>query len=178
MGAGPLANGAAVSYIWVRYRLPLAMAAALVTVADATAALRAAGHTVTRTTKRDAARRYGCQTCLYVVDGRGVNVGRLRQLAAELAAVAPEAPEAAIDVRAIARAAGRAYEAACLARYADASDPEAQYVSAMEGQRAARAARIAATLAHANGADADGVRVAAADAVAQLAAFDAAFASR
>lgn len=151
------------------------MAAALITVADATAALRAAGYTVTRTTKRDAALRYGCQTCLYVVDGRGVNVGRLRQLAVELAAVAPEAPT---DVRAIARAAGRAYEAACLARYADASDPEAQYVSAMEGQRAARAARIAATLAHANGADTDGVRAAAADAVAQLAAFDAALASR
>ena len=74
---------------------------------------------------------------------------------------------------AIAREAGRAYETACLARYADPSDPEALYVSAMEGRRAVRAARIAATLAHANGADVAGVRAAAADAVAQLAALDA-----
>ena len=50
--------------------------------ADAIAALRAAGRCVTRTTRADAARRYGCQTALYVVDGRGVNLGRLRELAA------------------------------------------------------------------------------------------------
>lgn len=49
--------------------------------ADAIAALRAAGYCVTRTTRADAARRYGCQTALYVVDGRGVNLGRLRELA-------------------------------------------------------------------------------------------------
>lgn len=49
--------------------------------ADAIATLRAAGHCVTRTTRADAARRYGCQTALYVVDGRGVNLGRLRELA-------------------------------------------------------------------------------------------------
>lgn len=49
--------------------------------ADAIAALRAAGHCVTKTTRADAARRYGCQTCLYVIDGRGVNLGRLRELA-------------------------------------------------------------------------------------------------
>ena len=86
--------------------------------------------------------------------------------AAAMAAVA------AIAADAIAREAGRAYETACLARYADPSDPEALYVSAMEGRRAVRAARIAATLAHANGADVAGVRAAAADAVAQLAALD------
>lgn len=66
--------------------------------ADAIATLRAAGHCVTRTTRADAARRYGCQTALYVVDGRGVNLGRLRELAtlaqAEPAPVAePAAPE-------------------------------------------------------------------------------------
>lgn len=49
--------------------------------ADAIAALRAAGRCVTKTTRADAARRYGCQTALYVVDGRGVNLGRLRELA-------------------------------------------------------------------------------------------------
>jgi hypothetical protein len=91
------------------------MAKTFMRVADAIATLRAAGHTVTRTSKRDAARRYGCQTCLYVIDGRGVNVGRLRELA---------------------------------------------------------------QLAAANGADADGMHAAAVDAVAKLAAFDAAFASR
>ena len=69
----------ACTYIWVRYRLPLAMAETLTRVADAIATLRAAGHTVTRTTKCDAARRYGCQTLLYVIDGRAVNVGRVRQ---------------------------------------------------------------------------------------------------
>jgi len=54
----------------------------LITAAAAVAALRAAGHTVTRTTGPDAARRYGCQTLRYVVDGRAVNLGRLRQMAA------------------------------------------------------------------------------------------------
>jgi hypothetical protein len=49
--------------------------------ADAIAALRAAGHCVTRTTRADAARRYGCETLLYVIDGQAVNVGRLRELA-------------------------------------------------------------------------------------------------
>lgn len=57
--------------------------------ADAIAALRAAGHCVTKTTRADAARRYGCQTALYVINGRGVNLGRLRQLASETQAVAP-----------------------------------------------------------------------------------------
>lgn len=69
---------------------------AFIPVADAIAALRAAGHCVTRTTRADAARRYGCQTALYVVDGRGVNLGRLRELAtlaqAEPAPVAEPAP--------------------------------------------------------------------------------------
>jgi hypothetical protein len=61
----------------------------LITAADAVAVLRAAGHTVTRTTGPDAARRYGCQTLRYVVDGRAVNLGRLRQMAtAEPAPVA------------------------------------------------------------------------------------------
>jgi len=54
---------------------------AFIPVADAIAALRAAGHCVTRTTRADAARRYGCQPALYVLDGRGVTIGRLRQLA-------------------------------------------------------------------------------------------------
>jgi hypothetical protein len=54
---------------------------ALMPVADAIAALRAAGHCVTRTTRADAARRYGCETFLYVIDGQAVNVGRLRELA-------------------------------------------------------------------------------------------------
>ena len=54
----------------------------LITAAAAVAALRAAGHTVTRATGPDAARRYGCQTLRYVVDGRAVNLGRLRQMAA------------------------------------------------------------------------------------------------
>lgn len=69
---------------------------AFIPVADAIAALRAAGHCVTRTTRADAARRYGCQTALYVIDGRGVNIGRLRQLAtlaAEPVAAEPVAPE-------------------------------------------------------------------------------------
>lgn len=59
--------------------------------ADAIAALRAAGRCVTKTTRADAARRYGCQTCLYVINGRGVNLGRLRELAA-LAVIDRAAP--------------------------------------------------------------------------------------
>ena len=103
-----LAMRRAHTYIWVRYRLPLAMAQTLTRVADAIATLRAAGHTVTRTSKRDAALRYGCQTCLYVVDGRGVNVGRLRQLALEAktadaadAIAARTAPHASPHIRSI-----------------------------------------------------------------------------
>jgi hypothetical protein len=65
------------------------MACPPVTVAAAVDALRAAGHVVTRTTGADAARRYGCQTLRYVVDGRAVNVGRLRQLALAAADAAP-----------------------------------------------------------------------------------------
>ena len=66
----------------------------LITAAAAVAALRAAGHTVTRTTGPDAARRYGCQTLRYVVDGRAVNLGRLRQMAtAEPAPVAAPVAE-------------------------------------------------------------------------------------
>jgi hypothetical protein len=48
----------------------------------------------------------------------------------------------------------------------------------MEFGRAFRRAHPAAQLAAANGADADGMHAAAVDAVARLAAFDAAFASR
>lgn len=191
MGAGPLANGATVSYIWVRYRLPLAMAKTLTRVADAIATLRAVGHTVTRTTKRDAARRYGCQTCMYVIDGRGVNVGRLRQLALEIKtadaadAIAARTAPHPLTVRAIARKAADAHGAACLAAYrvdprlsaADAHNA-AQYAAAMEAGRAFRRAHAAVQLAAANGADADGMHAAAVDAVAELAAFDAAFASR
>ena len=167
------------------------MARTLTRVADAIATLRAAGHTVTRTSKRDAARRYGCQTCLYVIDGRGVNVGRLRELAlkaktADAAAViaARTAPHP-LTVRAIARKVADAHAAACLAAYrvdprlspADAHNA-AQYCAMMEGGRAFRRAHPAAQLAAANGADADGMHAAAVDAVACLAAFDAAFASR
>jgi hypothetical protein len=65
----------------------------LITAAAAVAALRAAGHTVTRTTGPDAARRYGCQTLRYIIDGRAVNLGRLRQMAtAEPAPAEPVAP--------------------------------------------------------------------------------------
>ena len=191
MGAGPLANGAALTYIWVRYRLPLAMAETLTRVADAIATLRAAGHTVTRTSKRDAALRYGCQTCLYVVDGRGVNVGRLRQLALEAKtadaadAIAARTAPHPLTLRAIARKVADAHGAACLAAYtvdprlsaADAHNA-AQYCAAMEAGRAFRRAHAAVKLAAANGAAADGMHAAAVDAVAQLAAFDAAHASR
>ena len=147
----------------------------LIPAADAIAILRAAGVNAQKSPARGR-----CRTLCYLVAGQYVNLGRLRELAREaMPADAPEAIEAEpVNVDTIARSAGRAYEIACLARYADPSDPEAQYVSAMEGRRAVRAARIAATLAHANGADAAGVRVAAAAAVAELAAFDAAFASR
>jgi len=67
----------------------------LITAAAAVAALRAAGHTVTRATGPDAARRYGCQTLRYVIDGRAVNLGRLRQLAA----AAEPAPADPVAVR-------------------------------------------------------------------------------
>ena len=167
------------------------MAKTLTRVADAIATLRAAGHTVTRTSKRDAARRYGCQTCQYVIDGRGVNVGRLRQLALEAKtadaadAIAARTAPHPLTVRAIARKAAETHRAACLAAYrvdprlspADAHNA-AQYCAMMEGGRAFRRAHPAAKLAAANGADADGMHAAAADAVAKLAAFDAAFASR
>lgn len=148
----------------------------LIPATDAIAILRAAGVNA----QKSPAPRGRCRTLCYLVAGQYVNLGRLRQLARDaMPAAAPEAIEPEpVNVDAIARNAGRAYETACLDRYADPSDPEAQYVAAMEGRRAVRAARIAATLAHANGADAAGVRVAAAAAVAELAAFDAAFASR
>ena len=166
------------------------MAKTLTRVADAIATLRAAGHTVTRTSKRDAARRYGCQTCLYVIDGRGVNVGRLRELALEAktadaaAVIAARTAPHPLTVRAIARKVADAHAAACLAAYrvdprlspADAHNA-AQYCAMREGGRAFRRAHAAVKLAAANGADADGMHAAAVDAVACLAAFDAAFAS-
>jgi len=65
------------------------MACPSITVSAAVDALRAAGRTVTRATGTDAARRYGCQTLRYVVDGRAVNIGRLRQLALAAADAAP-----------------------------------------------------------------------------------------
>jgi hypothetical protein len=71
------------------------MACPSITVSAAVDALRAAGRTVTRATGTDAARRYGCQTLRYVVDGRAVNIGRLRQLAlaaADAATVPMPAP--------------------------------------------------------------------------------------
>lgn len=143
--------------------------AALIPAAEAIAILRAAGVNA----QKSPAPRGRCRTLCYLVAGQYVNLGRLRQLAREvMPADAPEAPAAPVNVDAIARAAGRDYETAWLERCADPSDPEALYVSAMEGCRAVRAARIAATLAHANGADVAGVRAAAADAVAQLAALD------
>jgi hypothetical protein len=72
----------------------------LITAAAAVAALRAAGHTVARVTGPDAARRYGCQTLRYVVDGRAVNLGRLRQMAtAEPAPVAAPAEPVAGPAR-------------------------------------------------------------------------------
>lgn len=176
------------SACWRAYPLTLAMAQTLTRVADAIATLRAAGHTVTRTSKRDAARRYGCQTCLYVIDGRGVNVGRLRQLALEIKtadaadAIAARTAPHPLTVRAIARKAADAHGAACLAAYAidprlSAADAHnaAQYAAAMEAGRAFRRAHAAVKLAAANGADADGMHAAAVDAVAELATFDAAF---
>jgi hypothetical protein len=91
------------------------MACHLITVAAAVDALRAAGHTVTRTTGADAARRYGCQTLRYVVDGGAVNVGRLRQLALAAADAAPVPAPALATLRADA-AAGRPVSLAALAR--------------------------------------------------------------
>lgn len=134
MGAGPLANGAPLTYIWTRYRLPLAMAETLTRVADAIAT-RTAPHPLT--------------------------------------------------LRAIARKVAEAHRVACLAAYrvdprlsaADAHNA-AQYAAAMEAGRAFRRAHAAVQLAAANGADADAMHAAAVDAVAELAAFDAAFASR
>jgi len=91
------------------------MASPSITVAAAVDALRAAGRTVTRTTGADAARRYGCQTLRYVVDGRAVNVGRLRQLALAAADAAPVPSPALATLRADA-AAGRPVSLAALAR--------------------------------------------------------------
>jgi hypothetical protein len=92
---GALAKRPPRSYLWVTpirgLCSPLVMSV-LITAAAAVAALRAAGHTVTRTTGPDAARRYGCQTLRYVIDGRAVNLGRLRQMAA--AEPAPAQPVA------------------------------------------------------------------------------------
>ncbi len=92
---GALAKRPPRSYLWVTpirgLCSPLAMSV-LITAAAAVAALRAAGHTVTRATGPDAARRYGCQTLRYVVDGRAVNLGRLRQMAAAEPAPAEPAP--------------------------------------------------------------------------------------
>jgi hypothetical protein len=97
-------------------RYPLSvMASPSITVAAAVDALRAAGRTVTRTTGADAARRYGCQTLRYVVDGRAVNVGRLRQLALAAADAAPVPSPALATLRADA-AAGRPVSLAALAR--------------------------------------------------------------
>ena len=146
--------------------------AALIPASDAIAILRAAGVNA----QKSPAPRGRCRTLCYLVAGQYVNLGRLRQLAREAMASAETAPEAIepepVNVDAIARSAGRAFETAWLDRCADPSDPESLYVAAMEARRAVRAARIAATLAHANGADVAGVRAAAADAVDQLAALD------
>jgi hypothetical protein len=54
---------------------------ALLSSADAIAALNAAGH---RAMKSPARSRVGCQTLCYLVDGQYVNLGRLRQLAREV----------------------------------------------------------------------------------------------
>ncbi len=100
---GALAKRPPRSYLWVTpirgFCSPLAMSV-LITAAAAVAALRAAGHTVTRATGPDAARRYGCQTLRYVVDGRAVNLGRLRQMAAaEPAPVAAPVAEPVAQAR-------------------------------------------------------------------------------
>jgi hypothetical protein len=70
------------------------MACPPVTVAAAVDALRAAGRTVTTTTRADAAMRHGCPTLTYVVDGYPVSLGRLRQLARLRAAAPAPAPAA------------------------------------------------------------------------------------
>lgn len=67
---------------------------ARITAADAIAALTAAGHSVTRISKAQAARRFGCQTALYVVDGRGLNLGGLRARAQALEVTPEVTPEA------------------------------------------------------------------------------------
>lgn len=64
--------------------------------ADAITALQAQGATVARVAGPVAARRYGCQTLRYVINGQAVNLGRLRELgrlAAEPAAAEPAAAE-------------------------------------------------------------------------------------
>ncbi|MEB3208365.1 MAG: hypothetical protein VKK63_05575 [Synechococcus sp.] len=79
---------------------------ARITAADAIAALMAAGHSVSRISKAQAARRFGCQTALYVINGRGVNLGGLRAQAQALEVtpeVTPEptqAPEATPEAQA------------------------------------------------------------------------------
>jgi hypothetical protein len=65
--------------------------ATLLTAAAAVDALRAAGRTVTRHTRADAAMRHGCPTLTYVVSGRAVTLGQLRTLAAQAAARAARA---------------------------------------------------------------------------------------
>ena len=80
------------------YRLPLPMA--LLSSADAIAALTAAGWTAYRSPARANGR---CQTLCYVVGGQPVNLGRLRQLACEVLSpaaepVATEPPAAAEPV--------------------------------------------------------------------------------
>lgn len=57
---------------------------AFIPVADAIAALRAAGHCVTRTTRADAVRRYGCPALVYVVDGRARDLSAVRRMALDL----------------------------------------------------------------------------------------------
>jgi hypothetical protein len=97
------------------------MACPSITAAAATDALRAAGYAVTRTTGADAARRYGCQTLRYVVDGCAVNVGRLRQLALAAADAASVPAPALATLRADA-AAGRPVSLAALPPVTAAQD--------------------------------------------------------
>jgi len=119
--------------------------------AECLATLRAAGHAVSRVTRAVAARRYGCQTLTYTVDGQPVNLGRLRRLAAAVAAPTPEptpTPAAAPPPTPAARAAGRAAadvaRAAWLAGCADPASYSAQYMADLQarkaGQRAVRRA--------------------------------------
>jgi hypothetical protein len=65
---------------------------ALLSSADAIAALNAAGH---RAMKSPARSRVGCQTGCYLVDGQYVNLGRLRQLAREVLSPKPAVAEPA-----------------------------------------------------------------------------------